>query len=208
MWFSPVEAAQDLIISKGPVILSWIPHGYRPRFHIWELTRMRIYRSATDPLQNSYGGLRWPKDRFPDGHLTVFLIRKAFPCQSVADPVRSGYVLGDIYWHGSLMDEKDTTKTSRMGIQTIRTLTDELRVRYGRTTDTVSVRTSRTNQACLIFFRNGPGILPDFKHATTDHSMLLRVSQGHYGWKIWSINHSTFSKLGNLPRSGGTSGHV
>ena len=36
-----------------------------------------------------------------------FLIHKHFPCQSVADPVRSGYVLGEICWHGSVTDEKD-----------------------------------------------------------------------------------------------------
>ena len=64
-----------------------------------------------------------------------FLIREPFLCQSVADPVRSGYVLGDICWHRSITDERDATRTSRMGIQTIRTLTDELRMRYRRTTD-------------------------------------------------------------------------
>ena len=78
-----------------------------------------------------------------------FLIRTPFPCQSVADAVRSGYVLGDICCHRSVTDERDATRTSRMGIRTIRTLTDEL-WRYGRTTDTASVRTSRKNQVCLI----------------------------------------------------------
>ena len=68
--------------------------------------------------------------------LTIFLIRKPFPCQSVADPVRFGYVLGDICWCGSIKDERDATRTSRMGLQTIRTLTDELRMRYGRAMDT------------------------------------------------------------------------
>ena len=97
-------------------------------------------------------------DRFADektaqwtGLLTVFLIRKPFPCQSVADPVRSGYVLGDICWHGSVTDERHCTRTSRMGLRTIRTLTDELQMRYGRATDTASVRTSWKNQSCLIF---------------------------------------------------------
>ena len=71
-----------------------------------------------------------------------FLICKPFPCQSIADPVNSGYVLGDICWHGSVTDEREATRTSRMGIRTIRTLTDELQMRYGRTTDTASVRTS------------------------------------------------------------------
>ena len=53
--------------------------------------------------------------------------------KSVADPVRSSNVLGDICWHGSL---KDATRTFRMALQTIRTLTDELRMSYGRATDT------------------------------------------------------------------------
>ena len=33
------------------------------------------------------------------------------------------------------MDERDATRTSRMGIQTIRTLRDELRMKYRRATD-------------------------------------------------------------------------
>ena len=56
----------------------------------------------TDLLRISYGLPRCLKDRFADeksapriGLLTVFLIRKPFTCQSVTDPVRSGYVLGD-----------------------------------------------------------------------------------------------------------------
>ena len=63
--------------------------------------------------------------------LLTVLIRKPVPCKSVADPVRSGYVLGDICWHGSVTDERDATMTSRMVIQTIRTLTDEIRKNYG-----------------------------------------------------------------------------
>ena len=73
------------------------------------------------------------------GLLTVFLIRKPFLCQPVADPVRSTYVLGDICWHGSITDERDATRTSRMCLRTIRTLTDELRI--PRVMDTVSVLT-------------------------------------------------------------------
>ena len=46
------------------------------------------------------------------------------------------------------MDERDATRKSRMGIRTIGTLTDELWMKY---MDTMSVRTSRKNQACLIF---------------------------------------------------------
>ena len=44
--------------------------------------------------------------------LTVFLIRKTFPHQSIADLVRSSYGLGDICWHGSVTDERDATRTS------------------------------------------------------------------------------------------------
>ena len=70
---------------------------------------------------------------------------------SVSICSRSGYVLGDVCWHRSIKDERDATRTSRMGIQTVRTLTGELRMKYGRTTDTPSVRTSRKNQASVIF---------------------------------------------------------
>ena len=106
------------------------PQGYRPQFHIWKLTQMRVdhikdlricHRSATECYGDPRTGL--PKDR-----LAV--------CQSVAYTVRSGYVLADICWHRGVTDERDATRTSRMGIQTIRTLTDELRMRYGRAMDT------------------------------------------------------------------------
>ena len=52
--------------------------------------------------------------------------------RSIADPVRSVYVFTDIYWTGSIKDERDATRTSRMGLGTIRTLMDELWMRYGR----------------------------------------------------------------------------
>ena len=76
------------------------------------------HRSATDLLQTA----TVPKDRFEDektaqriGLLTVFIIRKPFLCQSVADPVRSGNVFGGICCHRSVKDERDATRTSRMG---------------------------------------------------------------------------------------------
>ena len=56
---------------------------------------------------------------------------------TVADPVKSGNIFTDMYWRESVKDERDATKTSRMGLGTIRTLTDELQVRYGRGTDTL-----------------------------------------------------------------------
>ena len=75
----------------------------------------------TDLLRISYGQPPCPKDRFADektalriGLLTVFLICKPFPCRSVADPVKSGHVLGDICWHGIVKDERDATRTSRI----------------------------------------------------------------------------------------------
>ena len=43
-----------------------------------------------------------------------------------------------------------------MCIRTIRTLTDELRMRYGRTTDTTSMRTSWKNQACFYLLPGSP----------------------------------------------------
>ena len=79
--------------------------------------------------------LRTATDRFVDEKIAqriVFLIRKPCPCQSVADPVRSSNVFMDSYCHGSIKDERDATRTSGMGLWTIRTLTDELRMRYGR----------------------------------------------------------------------------
>ena len=60
-----------------------------------------------------------------------FSIHKLFMCQSVADQVRSGYVFGDICCHGSVTDEWDATRTSRMGIRTIRTHTAEIRKNCG-----------------------------------------------------------------------------
>ena len=55
--------------------------------------------------------------------------------RSVAHPVRTGNVFTDIYCRGSVKDERDATRTSRMGLGTIRTLMDELRMRYGRATE-------------------------------------------------------------------------
>ena len=42
----------------------------------------------------------------------------------------------DIYCRGSVKDVRDATRTSRMALQTIGTLRDELRMGYGRATDT------------------------------------------------------------------------
>ena len=49
------------------------------------------------------------------GLMTVFLIRKPFPCQSVADPVRFSNVFMDIYCCRSIKDERDAARTSRRG---------------------------------------------------------------------------------------------
>ena len=55
--------------------------------------------------------------------------------QDCRDPVRSGNVFMDIFCHGSIKDVRDAIRTSRMGIRTIRTLTYELQMRYGRAVD-------------------------------------------------------------------------
>ena len=99
-------------------------------------------------LRNCHGFatdlLRTATDRFTDekpaqriGLVTVFLIRKPFPCQSVADSVRSGNVFMDIYCRRRVKDVRNATGTSRMDLGTIRTLTDEPQMRYGRATDTL-----------------------------------------------------------------------
>ena len=69
--------------------------------------------------------------------MAVFLIRKPFPCQSVADPVRSVNVFMDIFCRGSVKDVRDATRTSRMGIRTTGTVTEELRMRYRRAMDII-----------------------------------------------------------------------
>ena len=96
--------------------------------------------------------------------LTVLLIRKplsvSIRSRSVTDPVRSGYVLGNICWHGSVTDERDATRTSMMGIRTIRSLTDEIRKNYG-----YRICTNLAEKSHML---DGLGILSDFKHAATD----------------------------------------
>ena len=104
------------------------------------------YGSPTDRHGAPSTGLRMKRL-----HKGLFLIRKSFPCQSIADSVRSGYVLGDICRRGCVKDERDATRTSRMGLRTIRTLTDELRMRYGRATDT-KVRKDFTQKSNSLIF--------------------------------------------------------
>ena len=87
--------------------------------------------SATDRHGTPRTGLRMKRLHKGLVFFYCFLIRKPFLCQSVADPVKSGFVLGDICWHGSVKAERDATRTSRMGLRTIRTLTDEIRKSYG-----------------------------------------------------------------------------
>ena len=55
--------------------------------------------------------------------------------RSVADPRRSVNVFRDIFCCGNVKGVRDATRTSRMGIQTIRTVTEELQMRYGRAMD-------------------------------------------------------------------------
>ena len=74
------------------------------------------YRSPTEHYGDPRTGLQ-----MSCSVLTVFLIRKPFPCQSVEDPA----MFWAIFVGSSVSDERDATRTSRMGIRTIRTLTDE-----------------------------------------------------------------------------------
>ena len=87
--------------------------------------------------------LRTAMDRFADEKIAqriwshdCFLICKTLSVsvcsRSIADLVRSGHVFTDIYCRGSVKDERDATRTSRMGLGTIRTLMDEPRMRYRR----------------------------------------------------------------------------
>ena len=89
----------------------------------------------TDLLRISYKLAECPKDRFVDektalriGILTVFFFNPQTLSVSISS--RSDYVLGDISWCGSIKNERDATRTSRMGLRIIRTLTDELQKSY------------------------------------------------------------------------------
>ena len=73
------------------------------------------------------------------GLMTVFNPQTLF----VSVCSRSGNVFTDIYCRGSVKDERDATRTSRMGLGTIRTLTDQLRMTHERATAT-KVRMVRT----------------------------------------------------------------
>ena len=112
---------------------------------VYHVKDLRIcHRSATDLLRNATVNqgqvCGCPFD-------CLFLIRKPFSCQSLADPVSFGYALSDICWHGSVMDERDVIRTSRMGIQTIRTLTDEIRKNYEH-----RVRTDFLKKSSMFYF--------------------------------------------------------
>ena len=69
-----------------------------------------------------------------------------------------------------------------MGIRTIRTLTVELRMRYGRATDTKVCMDFKDKSNRFVFFCNVLGILSsDYWRVTVDCSIPLQISQGHYG---------------------------
>ena len=68
------------------------------------------------------------------GFLNSQTLSVSIRSSSVADPVKSSNVFMDIYARRSI--KRDITRTSRMGLGTIRTLRDELRMRYRRATDT------------------------------------------------------------------------
>ena len=70
--------------------------------------------------------------------MTVFNLQTLFvlvSSRSVGDSVRSGNVFMDIFCRRSIKDVRDATRTSSMGIWTIRTLTDELWMIYRRATN-------------------------------------------------------------------------
>ena len=90
--------------------------------HVKDLSN--CHRSATDRHRQ----VCRCKDCTKDWSCDCFLIRKPFSCQSVADPVM---FLQIFIGPKSIKDERDATRTSRMGLGTIRTLMDELRMRYG-----------------------------------------------------------------------------
>ena len=79
----------------------------------------------------AYGKLElWGKHCTKDWSYDCFLIRKPFPFHSIADPVRSSNVFTDIYTRGRVKEET-VVRTSRMGLGTIRTLTDEIQKSCG-----------------------------------------------------------------------------
>ena len=103
--------------------------------------------------------LQTTTDRFADentaqriGLVTVFNLQILFMSvcsRFIADLVRSNNVFTDIYWRGRIKDERDATRTSRMGLGTIKTLTDELQMRYRRATDS-KVRTDFTENPTVL----------------------------------------------------------
>ena len=98
----------------------------------------KIYKTVTDLLRTA-------TDRFTDekitpiiGLMTVFnplTLPVSVRSRSVADLLRSVNVFRDIFCRRSVKDVRDATRTSRMGIRTIRTVTEELQMRYGRAMD-------------------------------------------------------------------------
>ena len=68
--------------------------------------------------------LRTTTDRFADEKIAL--------SRSVADPAM---FFTEIFCCGSVKDVRDATRTSRMDIRIIRTLTEELRMGYRRATD-------------------------------------------------------------------------
>ena len=107
--------------------------GMRGGRHVKDLRN--CHRSSMDLLRTTTDMFADEKIAPRIGLMTVFLICKPCPCQFIADPVRSGNVFMDIFCRRSVKDVRDATRTFRMGIRTIRTLTDELQKRYGRATN-------------------------------------------------------------------------
>ena len=87
--------------------------------------------SATDLLWTTtlpQGQVCGLKDCTKDWSSDCFFVLQTL---SMSVRSRSGNVIGDICWYGSVKDDRDAARTSRMGLRTIRALTNEIRKSYG-----------------------------------------------------------------------------
>ena len=141
-----------------------------------------------------YGWKDRPKDWSYDCVFNLQTLSVSVCSRSVADPLRSVNVFRDIFllwkrqgckgWNKDIQDGYTDNKDSHG-----RTM-DEIQNSYGYQLQIWSAKPLQKIQA-VWFFRSVP----------TDTGHPYRKSQGHYGcygwpygWKGWSVNHSTFSK--------------
>ena len=105
--------------------------GYVTDLRNWHGSSSDLLQTATD---------RFADEKIPPriGLMAVFnpqTLSVTVCSRSVADLVRSVNVFMDIFCCRSMKDVRDVTRSSRMGIRTIRTVTEELQMRYRRATD-------------------------------------------------------------------------